>query len=401
MKGPIVRLRHHGLRVRYQHLSGPLTAIALVVRAGARLDGRHPGIAHMAEHMLFQGTDSLDQLALNRRAAELGGEHNADTGYEDISLTFEVFNEDVPDALALLAEQFYRTRIDQERFHKERRVVFDELRSRADDPVEYVHTRAWCRFFSGALAHPVCGTLQSLRELRAADVTSFLGRCFVHSNSVLAMVGGMPLAKVCRALQSTFRGDQRAPAPRAPRVCAGRSGTHRLRRFGAGQAYVSKMLPVYPGARELIAIGVALDIIGADPDSRLFQEVRETHGLGYDVSAALDWGPDWGVATISASGARGKVERLASAVERVCRVAAEHGFAEDELDRARKKIRYRYASLAGSRLNQALALAEGTLSGFPPPARAERIAARLSTAEIDRAWSHAQLGKTLTVVLPG
>ena len=55
----------------------------------------HPGLAHLAEHMLFQGTATLDQVALNRRAAELGGEHNADTGYEDISLTFEVFNEDL------------------------------------------------------------------------------------------------------------------------------------------------------------------------------------------------------------------------------------------------------------------------------------------------------------------
>src|SRR5512135_17208 len=119
----VQRFGHRGLRVVYQHNPGPLTAIALSVRAGARFDGRTPGIAHMAEHMLFQGTTSLDQVALNRRAAELGGEHNADTGYEDISLTFEVFNEDLDDALALLAEQFYRSRVSEERFRKERRVV--------------------------------------------------------------------------------------------------------------------------------------------------------------------------------------------------------------------------------------------------------------------------------------
>ncbi len=94
------RFRVRGLRVVHQHEPGRLTAIALTVRAGARCDGRHAGLAHLAEHMLFQGTNSLDQVALNRRAAELGGEHNADTGYEDISLTFEVFNEDLDDALA-------------------------------------------------------------------------------------------------------------------------------------------------------------------------------------------------------------------------------------------------------------------------------------------------------------
>ena len=50
------RLPHGELTVLYEAAPGPLTAIAVAVRAGARFDGAHPGIAHMAEHMLFQGT---------------------------------------------------------------------------------------------------------------------------------------------------------------------------------------------------------------------------------------------------------------------------------------------------------------------------------------------------------
>jgi len=80
----ITRLRHRGLRVVHQRHPGKLTAIAISIRAGARFDGAHPGLAHLAEHMLFQGTPRLDQMALNRRAAELGGEHNADTGYDKV-----------------------------------------------------------------------------------------------------------------------------------------------------------------------------------------------------------------------------------------------------------------------------------------------------------------------------
>jgi predicted Zn-dependent peptidase len=399
MRNRIHAFRHRGLRVRYQYLPGALTAIALVVRAGARYDGRHPGIAHLTEHMLFQGTDSLDQLALNRRAAELGGEHNADTGYEDISLTIEVFNEDVPAALALLAEQFYRTRVDPQRLRKERRVVIDELRTRLDDPLDYLHTRGWCRFFRGALAHPVCGTWQSLNELTAAHVAGFLRRCFVHTNTVIALVGGIASDGARAAVRREFRHTDGQPAPPAPRVRPGGQGHLRLRRGGGGQAYVTKMLAVPSSPRELIALGVALDIVGADPDSRLFQEVRERLGLGYDVSATLDWGPDWAVAMVSASAARGQLERLERTLEETCLRAARDGFDADELLRARKKIRYRYASLAENRLNQALALAEGELSGFPTPSEAERIAAQLHPEEIEGAWRRALRGRTLTTVL--
>ncbi len=157
-----LRFRYRGLRVVYRSQPGRLTAIALTVRAGARFDRRQPGLAHLTEHMLFQGTSALDQVALNRRAAELGGEHNADTGYEDISLTFEVFNEDVDEALALLAEQYYRTSVDGRRLGKERRVVLEEIRGRLDDPAERLHRRAWSRLFDGALAHPISGTLTSV-----------------------------------------------------------------------------------------------------------------------------------------------------------------------------------------------------------------------------------------------
>src|SRR5262245_1843343 len=61
-----VRMRHGDLSVLFDPLPGPLTAISIAIRAGSRADGRLPGLAHMTEHMLFQGTRRLDQLAINR-----------------------------------------------------------------------------------------------------------------------------------------------------------------------------------------------------------------------------------------------------------------------------------------------------------------------------------------------
>src|SRR5215813_3292391 len=101
----------------------------------------------MPEKKQFQGTNRFDQATLNRRAGELGGEHDADTGYEDITLHFEVFNEDVEEALGLLAEQCFRCTIPAERFAKEQRVVIDEIRGRQEDPANQLHERAWARFF--------------------------------------------------------------------------------------------------------------------------------------------------------------------------------------------------------------------------------------------------------------
>ena len=396
---PIERFHHRGLEVVYQRHPGRLTAISLSVRAGARYDGGNSGLAHLTEHMLFQGTSTLDQLALNQRAAELGGEHNADTGYEDVSLLFEVFNEDVDAALRLLAEQYYDTRIDPKALAKEKRVVVEEIRGRLEDPAEKLYRHAWMRLFDGALARPVAGTVTSVRNIEVAEVEDFRDRHFTHSNSVLAIVGGLEFGQVRNLVGEVFARGNCGRVVARPPVVHRQGGECRVKSPDRGQAHVSLLISLEPDARHILATGVALDIVGLDPDSRLFQELREKQGLSYDVSAHLEWGPDWAVASVGSSSSRSRVDRLMREMWRVCIEAAEKGFASDEVQRARKKIRYRNATLAESRLDQAGALAESVMWGAPTPEEAERIVASLTQEEIEASWRRTLSGTTVTAVL--
>src|SRR5262245_7180373 len=262
------RLSHGALTVLFEPAPGPLTAIAVAVRAGARFDGALQGIAHMAEHMLFQGTPRLDQAALNRRAGELGGEHDADTGYEDMTLHFEVFDEDVEEALTLLAEQLFHSTVPADRFAKERRVVIDEIRGRQEDPANAVHEQAWSRFFGGPLGHPICGTIKSVRRITPADVRRFVARQFVPAKMALALVGGASPARVRRALARMFptHGARSTPWPRLPRGTAKRS--LRMRRQDLAQSYLVRIAAAPPDARSVLSLSLALEIVGADPDAR-------------------------------------------------------------------------------------------------------------------------------------
>lgn len=388
-----------GLTVVHEPMPGPISAIALHVRAGARFDGPIPGLAHMAEHMLFQGTDELDQLALNRRAAELGGSHNATTGYESVALTIEVFNEDVDGAIELLAAQFYRSRVDPRRFRKECRVVLDEIRGFRDDPLDHLHERGWGTFFGAPIGHPICGTVGSVRAMEASDVTAFLRRRFVNANAVLAVVGGVSEAELRKALGRHVSADRVGKPARGSRARRGRGGTLRLPGSERGQSFVVRFLEVDPTPKNLLALGVALDLVGADPDSTLFQAVREHHGLGYEVSADLEWGAGWGAAVLSASAGPGRADRLARIIDEVLQRSARDGFEPADLARARKKRRYGYAVLAERRLDRALARADSIASGFPSIEESERIVAGLDDGAIHDAWRRAVAGRSLVAAL--
>jgi predicted Zn-dependent peptidase len=393
-----VRLRHGDLTVLYDAVPGPLTAIAVAIRAGSRVDGRHPGLAHMTEHMLFQGTRDLDQITINRRAGELGGEHDADTGHEDMMVHFEVFNEDVEPALRLLAEQLFHSTVPEDRFRKERRVVIDEIRGRQEDPGNLLHERAWARFFAEPLAHPIAGTVGSLRVMTAGAVRAFIARHFVPANMVLAVAGGASRAAVRRAVARTFpaHGRDAARPPARPR----RRGTGfvRLRRRDLAQTYLVRLTAAPTAPRDALALSLAIEIVGADPDARLFQEIRERLGLGYDVGAGLEHGSDWAVAVLSASAAREHETRLQDTVERTCRDAS-RGFDREELERALKKVRYRFARLADSRMDRAVSHAARATNGHPTLATTVRTLERIRLREVDESWRRLLGAPTLTAVL--
>src|SRR5579875_3886555 len=181
--------------------------------------------------------------------------------------------------------------------------------------------------------------------------------------------GGSARDALRRAVARTF--PARGPRPPAvPRIRPHRAtGTLRLTRRDLAQAYLVRLLTAPREPRAALALSLALEIVGADPDARLFQEVRERLGLGYDLGATVEQGRDWAVAVLSASAARDQARRLRETIDRVSREATA-GFSAEELARARQKVRYRFARLADSRQDRATSHATRAACGLPSLARA-------------------------------
>ncbi len=389
------------LRVVYERSPGSITGIVLSARTGSRFDGRLPGIAHFAEHMLFQGTKALGHAAINQRAAELGGDHDASTSYEDLNVTFQVLNSDFEGAIELLAEQVQRSIVPEDRLENERQVVCQEIRGHREDAIGYLSDETWARFYAGGLRLPPSGTLASVKATRAPDIRRFLRSRLVGANMVLSIVGDVPLARVKRVVARNFRALPAGVECRANGARIVRRGEVRLRREGLTQLYWTTLVEVPPERRSLLALGLALEILGTDPDGRLYQEVREKRGLSYDLWADLPSGAGWAALAIGAVAERRAENRLVGAIEGVLTSAAREGFTPDEITRARKKLRFRYARLADTKLDRAAAHAAAFLYGAPTAEEAESIVASLSHAEIENAWQTACGGARLTGVLTG
>ena len=195
--------------------------------------------------MLFQGTATLDQVALNRRAAELGGEHNADTGYEDISLDLRGVQRGPRRRAGAAGGAVLPHRVRAEAACA-RSSAWSWRRSAAGSTIPA----------SGSTAGPgrVCSAGRSPIRCRARspawrassrrDVAGFLRRRLAHPNTVLAVVGGVGLDARPRRGQRHFqRGAPGKPAA-VPPVRWGSGGRVELRDRDSSQAYLTMLLPV-------------------------------------------------------------------------------------------------------------------------------------------------------------
>ena len=389
------------LCVVLERSTGPLTGIVLAARSGSRFDRSKPGIAHLAEHMLFQGTTKLDHSAINERAAELGGDHDASTSYEDLSLTFQVLNDDVPQALELLAEQVLRSTVPADRLENERQVVCQEIRGHREDAISYVSDETWARFFADGLSSSPSGTLASVRSIGAGTIRRFLRERLVGSNMVLSIVGDLSKRRASDLVAKAFRGLPAGRRCRANGASVARRGEVRLRRDGLTQLYWTTLVAVSAERRELLALGLALEILGTDPDGRLYHEVREKRGLSYDLWADLPGGAGWAVLALGAVAERRAEKRLTRAIEGVFEDAARGGFRKEEVARARRKVAYRYARLSEAKLDRAASHAAALLYGAPTLEESEAIVLSLRHEEIENAWRRALAAPRLTGVLSG
>ena len=166
-------------------------------------------------------------------------------------------------------------------------MVIDEIRGRQEDPANAVHERAWGRFFGGPLGHPICGTIASVRRHDGRGDPP-LRRAPLRARQHGRLARGRRVARARPARAATERSRRAAPVPRRGRDCPATAPRPPCVSAATNltQSYLVRIAAAPPDPRSVLALSLAIEIVGADPDARLFQEVRERLGLGYDVGAS-------------------------------------------------------------------------------------------------------------------
>ena len=100
----------NGIRGIHRQVRNTVAHCALVIGAGSR--DEHPdqyGLAHLAEHAFFKGTERRKAWQVNCRLENLGGELNAFTTKEDTTIHATTLKGDFAKAAELIADIAFRS----------------------------------------------------------------------------------------------------------------------------------------------------------------------------------------------------------------------------------------------------------------------------------------------------
>ena len=315
-------------------------AISVCINVGSRAEIKENcGIAHFLEHMAFKGTSSRSATDIAKEFDSIGGQFNAYTGKETTVYYAKVLKENFIEALSIIADILLNPTFDQVEIEKERAVVLQEIAQTEDSPDDILFDKYLeTAYPDQALGRPILGTQELVESFDQQHLRDFTKRNYFSSNMLLSVAGNISHDEVIKAGEKLFSSLLKRNEANKNEKAKYTGGDFREQR-DLEQVHIALGLNgcSYHDDNYYL-IQVLTLILGGGMSSRLFQEVREKHGLAYSISAFNKSYNDSGLVTIYSGTDPRKVEKLLDIVtEEIKKISNNIG--KDELDRAKSQIK--------------------------------------------------------------
>lgn len=163
------------------------------------------GIAHLIEHMIFKGTDTLSEPDINIVTHMLSGSCNAFTSYDYTGYLFNFPTEHWKEALPIFADCMLNCRFADDMLNSEMKAVLQELKMRRDRYNQQLSEQLLVNIFSDhPYQHPIIGYKQDLWTVTSADLHAFYKKHYIPNNAVLVVVGDVKKDEVFKLSEQYF-----------------------------------------------------------------------------------------------------------------------------------------------------------------------------------------------------
>jgi len=318
----------------------PIAAIIVVFRGGVRIETEETqGLSNLVAQLLTKGTKHKTALEIAQQVESLGGRLEPFSGRDGFGIALQLLSEDVPEGMALLHELVTQSTFPEQELTLQRQLIAKQLQAE-DDEIFDVGGRLLRRTFFGQ--HPYrfdpLGDEHTIGRLSRTSCLEFAKRWLVPSNMVLSVVGDVTPEAITRQAGQTFGTLPTEPTPWPGQITEDppRSVRVATQTMAKEQSLVMLGFPgIAYGAPDRYALE-AMTAVLSGMSGRLFQAVREAHGLSYTLGAVNVPGWDPGYLVIYAATRPNEQDRVLELLDGELRTVIEQGFTDDEVAQAKQ-----------------------------------------------------------------
>lgn len=317
-------------------------SLGIWVKMGSRFEApEQAGISHFIEHMLFKGTRKRTAKDIAIEIDAMGGQLDAFTTKEHACYYANVLDVHAADAFELLSDIVLGPEFDAEEMERERAVILEELAAVEDAPEELLWEEFSATFWlDHPLGIPVLGTRETIEQMSREDLSVFFQRAYEPANVVIAAAGHLDHDEVAGYVAKLFGGLENHSDPREMTPPRTYQHFQIMSKEELEQVHIAVGCPgVAATDEDRYAAFVLNAVLGGSVSSRLFQRIREEHGLAYSVYSSLEAYTDSGCMWIYAGTRAAAAPTVLELIIEELSVLRELDVPADELSRMKENLK--------------------------------------------------------------
>ncbi|MBN2795876.1 MAG: insulinase family protein [Clostridia bacterium] len=300
------------------------------------------GISHFIEHMMFKGTKTWDAKAIAEFFDGVGGDLNAFTSKECTCFHAKVLDNNLPEAIAVIGNMISFPLMNSDDIEKEKGVVLDEIDMAEDSPDDVSYDLiALTTFKNGSLGQPILGNKDTVSTFDQEKIHDYLQSHYTTDNVIISIAGSFDEVKAIEAVETSFQLPQRT-----------RFLEESENKFHGETAFIYRDIEqvhleiTYEGisycSEKVFTLAAINAMFGASVSSRLFQNIRETHGLTYAINSYISQYETCGLVNIYASMSIDNLQPVLELLKKEIKDIITEGFSNEELSRIKNQIKGNY-----------------------------------------------------------
>lgn len=315
-------------------------SIGAYIKTGTADEGEYPeGIAHFVEHILFKGSKHYTRQQLSTEFDKIGGYNNAYTTKMYTCYFCKTLKRFERKAADLILDMVKNPLFIEEEIEREKKVILEEIKMVEDTPEEWLMDTLESEVFENqSLGRMILGKPDSVKSINKSVLEDFHKK-YYQSNRLIVSIAGAFSEELKQLVIDTLKDDKQIEIKdeKLETQFYEKKKTYYKNELEQTHFMRCYEAPSY-NDKYYYATNILNTILGETMSSKLFQVLREEHGLCYNVYSDFQSYHDNGILTIYVGTDKENVKASSDLITDVLKKLLDDSITQEELEDAKSHI---------------------------------------------------------------